>query len=104
MGHEHDTRDELGIGTIRDGLAELLFPGVNTIQTRVRCFLLIPWVYLELERQRVSTQQLVQRARAAELALIRPLAATAEDGVFGRDAGDYLKRLPSSVNWYGLGR
>ena len=29
---EQDTRDELGLGTIRDTIAEILFPGTNTIQ------------------------------------------------------------------------
>lgn len=29
---ERDTRDELGIGTVRDAFAELLFPGTSTIQ------------------------------------------------------------------------
>lgn len=101
---ERDTRDELGIGTIRDGLAELLFPGVNTIQSRARYFLFIPWVYLELEHQRVPSNQIARRARDAEVALIEPLKKTGEDGVFGRDAGSRLQRLPSSVYWYGLRR
>jgi len=29
---ERDTRDELGIGVIRDAFADLLFPGTSTIQ------------------------------------------------------------------------
>mgnify|MGYP000844970114 CR=1 FL=1 len=29
---DEDTRDELGIGTVRDALADLLFPGISTIQ------------------------------------------------------------------------
>ncbi len=28
--------DELGIGTIRDGFANILFPGTSTIQTRAK--------------------------------------------------------------------
>jgi hypothetical protein len=39
---EQDTRDELGLGTIRDGFANILFPGTSTIQTRARYFLF--WV------------------------------------------------------------
>jgi hypothetical protein len=39
---ERDTRDELGIGVIRDALADLMFPGTSTIQTRARYFLFIP--------------------------------------------------------------
>jgi hypothetical protein len=36
---ERDTRDELGIGTVRDALSDVLFPGTSTIQTRARYFL-----------------------------------------------------------------
>ena len=36
---EHDTRDELGIGSVRDAFADLLFPGTSTIMTRARYFL-----------------------------------------------------------------
>jgi hypothetical protein len=31
---EHDTRDELGIGSVRDAFADMLFPGTSTIMTR----------------------------------------------------------------------
>lgn len=33
---ERDTRDELGLGSLRDAIADLLFPGTSTIQTRLR--------------------------------------------------------------------
>ncbi len=39
----HDARDELGLGTIRDSFADLLFPGLSTIQERVRYFLFVQW-------------------------------------------------------------
>jgi hypothetical protein len=38
---EHDTRDELGIGSVRDTFADLIFPGTSTIMTRARYFLLV---------------------------------------------------------------
>jgi hypothetical protein len=38
---EHDTRDELGIGSVRDTFADLFFPGTSTIMTRARYFLLV---------------------------------------------------------------
>ena len=47
---EHDTRDELGIGSVRDAFADMLFPGTSTIMTRARYFLLVPWAYQRLER------------------------------------------------------
>jgi hypothetical protein len=45
------TRDELGLGTIRDALADRLFPGTSTVQTRARHFPFIPWIYQDLERR-----------------------------------------------------
>lgn len=33
--------DELGIGTIRDSIADALFPGISTIQTRPKYFFII---------------------------------------------------------------
>lgn len=45
---EPGTLDELGIGTVRDAFADLLFPGTSTIQTRARYFFFVPWVYLDL--------------------------------------------------------
>ena len=38
-----DARDELGLGTVRDTLADLLFPGTSTIQQRARYFLFVQW-------------------------------------------------------------
>src|ERR1017187_2196566 len=42
---EDETRDELGIGVIRDAISDRLFPGTSTIQTRIRYFLFIPWLF-----------------------------------------------------------
>ena len=36
--------DELGLGTIRDGIANQLFPGISTIQTRAKYFFIIPYI------------------------------------------------------------
>ena len=47
--NEPGTLDELGIGTIRDTIADTLFPGTSTIQTRARYFLFIPWILQMVE-------------------------------------------------------
>ena len=60
---EHDTRDELGIGSVRDAFADMLFPGTSTIMTRARYFLLVPWTYQRLERLRVRSGEIAARAR-----------------------------------------
>ena len=52
---EHDTRDELGVDTVRDTFADMLFPGTSTIMTRARYFLLVPWAYQRLERLHVRS-------------------------------------------------
>jgi len=101
---EEETRDELGIGSIRDGLADALFPGTSTIQTRARYFLFIPWIYLELENQRLKPLEVAAKARRKEVLLINPLATSHDPhGVIGIQARDRIKRLPSSVYWAGMG-
>jgi hypothetical protein len=41
--------DELGIGTIRDSLANQLFPGISTIQTRAKYFFIIPYILYDYQ-------------------------------------------------------
>ena len=67
---ERDTRDELGIGTIRDAFSEHFFPGTSTIQTRAKYMLFVPWIYLDLERKKVPSARVSARARQAETRLI----------------------------------
>jgi len=103
MFRERDTRDELGIGVIRDAFADLFFPGTSTIQTRARYFLFIPWIYQRLEHKRVRSVEIAERARREEVALIEGLCDSGEkDGVIGIEARKNLRRLPSSVYWQGL--
>lgn len=101
---ERETRDELGLGAIRDSIADHLFPGTSTIQTRLRYMLFIPWLYRELEGRDIPETQLRAEARDAEIRLADALKAGGEsNGIIGRDAGPRLQRLPSSVYWAGLG-
>jgi hypothetical protein len=101
---EKESRDELGLGGIRDAFADRLFPGTSTIQTRLRYMLFVPWVYQRLEDQKVHAREFATRARRLELELVRPLLDSDDQaGVFGKMAGHALKRLPSSVYWAGLG-
>lgn len=100
-----DTMDELGIGTIRDALSELLFPGTSTLHTRARYFLFIPWVYRRYEEKRVPSSQIAERARGREIRLASQLMEVGEtEGVIGISAGASLKRLPSELYWSGLRR
>lgn len=101
---QKETVDELGIGSIRDVIADVLSPGTSTIQTRARYFFFVPWAYLGLER-RSDLSDIGEKARRAESALIpRLLESEDSEGAIGRLAGASVKRLPSSVYWAGLGR
>jgi hypothetical protein len=101
---EQDTRDELGISRVRDAFSDLFFPGISTIQTRARYFLFIPWIYLQLEEERVSSREISRQARRREAALIDALdRAGAQEGLIGIQARGALQRLPSSIYWNGLG-
>lgn len=100
---EKETRDELGIGMVRDAFADLLFPGTSTIQTRARYFFFIPWIYLDLERQRLTAGEFQAKAREKETNLIDYLYNSGEtQGLIGINARHNLKRLPSSIYWQGL--
>lgn len=102
--HERDSRDELGLGGIRDSFADQFFPGTSTIQTRLRYMLFIPWIYKRLEEKQISPPDFAIQAEKIERSLTKPLMETDDQsGVFGKTAGQQLKRLPSSVYWYGLG-
>lgn len=102
---EQETRDELGIATIRDALSDWFFPGTSAIQTRARYFLIIPWTYVRLEERKVESAEIARRARDEELKLIDVLAESDDaQGTIGVRARRTLKRLPSGVYWQGLQR
>ncbi len=100
---ERTTRDELGLGGVRDAFADLLFPGTSTIQTRAKYFLFVPWIYLALESKHVSSAAIETRLRKAESELMQILAHSGDtSGLIGRRAKENVRRLPSSVYWQGL--
>jgi len=100
---EKETRDEMGIGGIRDSIADQLFPGTSTIQSHLRYMLFVPWIYDRIEKRKTPSREISARARALETSLVKPLLESEDYGVFGKLAGGELKRLPSSVYWAGLG-
>lgn len=69
---QKESRDELGIGTIRDSFAEQLFPGTSTIQTRLRYMLFVPWMYQRLENKCIPAANFGTQADRDERALIIP--------------------------------
>lgn len=99
---EQEARDELGMGAIRDSIADHLFPGTSTVQTRLRYMLFVPWIFSRLPRHG-NSMEVLDQMRADQLKLRNALVAGREsNGVIGVNAGPGLKRLPASVYWAGL--
>jgi hypothetical protein len=97
---ERETRDELGIGSIRDAIADRLFPGTSTLQSRARYFLFIPWVFQNLERHPKGRAR--ERSDQAERNLIAALRLSDDTrGLVGSRTA-LVERLPSSIYWSGL--
>lgn len=101
---EPATLDVLGLGTVRDAFSEMLNPGTSTIQTRLRYFVFLQWIFRRLEDDRVSPAEFPHRLRHDEAQLIDCLRHLgSHHGVIGYTAGRDLKRMPSEIYWSGLG-
>lgn len=95
--------DELGIGQIRDGFADMFFPGTSTLQTRAKYLFIVPYILMELEKKPfTSPGSFLDTLFEMEVDLIETLKESTSDGVIGGRSGKRLKRKPSSIYWNGL--
>ena len=105
---ESGTLDELGIAPIRDGFANLFFPGTSTIQTRAKYFFLVPYALKDLELSNETNPNRFLRALnetekicGETLLEINPN----ENGIIGKrslQGGKCVKRTPADIYWAGL--
>ena len=103
MTQEPGTLDELGLGSVRDGFANLFFPGTTTIQTRAKYFILVPWILNEIYRKNDDFTAFRAILRREEIRVIELLLKTEDQsGLIGKEAKERLKRMPSSIYWNGL--
>ncbi len=102
------TLDELGIAPVRDGFADIFFPGTSTIQTRAKYFLIVPYALRDLElSNEMNPHRLIKDLDALEKECAIRLLNKEEntEGVIGSrslDQGGWVKRPPSSIYWSGL--
>lgn len=105
--------DELGIGIIRDVFSDVLFPGISTIQTRPKYFLIVPRILKDYEnlpdkqRQRISLEDYLAREELdCRVKLAERYGSREGLGVigvtFGTRTDTDVQRRPSSVYWNGL--
>lgn len=100
---EQDTRDELGLGSVRDAPANLRFPGTRTIETTAKCMLFVPWIYLRHEKRQTPSKDIAQEADSDELDLIGRLVESGDtQGFMGKEARTKLQRLSSLIYWSGM--
>ena len=105
---EPGTLDELGIAPIRDGFANLFFPGTSTIQTRAKYFFLVPYALKELELSNETNPNKVLRS----LNEIEKMCGMTlwqqnkkENGIIGKlslSRGTWVQRTPADIYWAGL--
>jgi hypothetical protein len=105
---EEGTVDELGIGTVRDTFADLLFPGTSVLHTRARYLLFVPWIFQQVVVNERTGNAAARAARRREVELIYALlhgetVETSKQGIIGRVAKEQLKRMPSAAYWHALG-
>ena len=106
--------DELGIGTIRDALADRLFPGISTIQTRAKYFFIIPYILQDFlripasERSRKTPSKYLDDREheimwnLAELYKSRGEENTSRVIGITKKRGERIVRRPSEIYWNGL--
>ncbi|MCX7420945.1 MAG: DUF6361 family protein [Planctomycetia bacterium] len=104
--------DELGIGVIRDSFSDSLFPGISTIQTRAKYFLIVPRIFKDFEklpahkrRRRKLTDFLNEQENQCMEAMVASHHDDRQDGIIGESFADKqgeVQRKPSSVYWTGI--
>ena len=100
---QSESRDELGIGQVRDAFSDSLFPGTSTLHTRARYLLFVPWCFVAAAAKGGTVARGERRVEDNERALIAGLTDLgATDGLIGRVAGVAVKTLPSTVYWSAL--
>lgn len=105
---EKDTLDELGIAPIRDGFADIFFPGTSTIQTRAKYFLIVPYALKDLELSSETNPNKVRQTfdeieKTCGEILLQDSSDT--DGVIGSRSlrqDKWVKRTPADIYWAGL--
>lgn len=108
---EPGTLDELGIGRIRDGYADQLFPGISTIQTRAKYFITVPRILRDYCLLPVKNKKAYKGIKPymkkyendTALRLV-DVHGEREPGIIGRtriESGG-VDRTPSVIYWNGL--
>ncbi|WP_422753024.1 DUF6361 family protein [Micromonospora sp. WMMD708] len=93
-----ESRDELGVGQVRDAFSDLLFPGTSVLQNRARYLLIVPCCYQEAQKRGLRGDRLAARVDRNERKVIAALLRGEDtEGMIGRRAGVGVRTLPSNI-------
>ncbi len=103
--------DELGIGIVRDAIADKLFPSTSTLLTKARYFFLVPYLSRLMEEghdiERKDPRALAGDFRSLERTCAEGLlrCSKSTEGIVGRVAlagGRWVTRGPGELYWASL--
>lgn len=103
--------DELGIGVIRDAFADRMFPGISTIQTRAKYFILTALLIQDFidrgGKSETLDRYLRYHERECRIRLVERHGESRRSlgivgSTFGKDRRRDVTRRPSSIYWAGL--
>lgn len=104
---EEGVLDELGIAPIRDAFSNIFFPGITTVQTRAKYFLIVPYAFRDLELGGITDvsglEDELERIEK-ESAILMFNKNSEESGIIGSSTipKGWVQRPPSSVYLAGL--
>lgn len=101
--------DELGLGTVRDILADKMFPGISTIQTKAKYFFYIPYILWDYQlltpaqKKKISPSKYLDDTEHEIMWKLAPKYKDG-DGVIGisKKQDERIARRPSAIYWNGL--
>lgn len=117
LSQPEGTVDELGIGVIRDALADTLFPGITTIMTRAKYYFIVPRIIHDYIIQNPKDYSAKEYLRMREIKIMHDLSSRYNYkenlGIIGINVAKEnrnksprrwkeLMRKPSSIYWGGI--
>jgi len=101
--------DELGIGTIRNYFSNILFPGIITLHTRAKYFVLLPYLFADAQKEKFSRKsEVLTWINKQEDNLVKVMMNSPDGdkaGIIGSQMyrqGRTVKVKPSTIYWSGL--
>ncbi len=95
---DRDSRDELGLGQVRDVISDGLFPGTTVLLTRARYLLFVPWCF-QLVEGKPDPSALADKNERQLISTLRKSGSDDLSGLLGARVGQALQTLPSTIYW-----